>query len=138
MKPGRSSREEQGRKDSEGRGALVGGKNKAVEAEVSEETGGGGKGEANSVCHTPYIARARTGQTTSILTITRIFSQQYSATRNVDVIWGLVYKRLHLVTWRKQALNVKSLSHVFTKHCYKNVASARCLVSAKYSSAEPA
>lgn len=53
MKPGRSSREEQGRKDSEGRGALVGGKNKAVEAEVSEETGGGGKGEANSVCHTP-------------------------------------------------------------------------------------
>lgn len=52
MKPGRNSGEGQGRKDFEGRRALVVGKKRVMEAEVREEDRRRLEGEVNSVCHT--------------------------------------------------------------------------------------
>lgn len=53
MKPGRNSGEGQGRKDFEGRTALVVGTKRVMEAEVREEDRRRLEGEVNSVCHTP-------------------------------------------------------------------------------------
>lgn len=52
VKPVRNSGEEQGRKDFEGRTALVVGKKRVMEAEVREEDRRRLEGEVNSVCHT--------------------------------------------------------------------------------------